>query len=82
MSTVGPCVINYHVSWVQPVHYLTLCQNQIDQKISLNSAVTAFEIAQKSDKLLKCGGRLQIWRMKWGLAKIKNEWKVVFGVSH
>ena len=60
-----------------------LCvQNQIDQKISLNSAVTAFEIAQKSDRLLKCGGRLQIWRMKWGLAKIKNECKVVFGVSH
>ena len=82
MSTVGPCVINYHVSWVQSVHCPTLCQSQIDQKISLNSAIIAFEIAQKSDKLLKCGGILQIWRMKWGLAKIKNECKVVFWVSH
>ena len=32
MSAVGPCVINYHVSWVQAVHCLTLCQNQINQK--------------------------------------------------
>ena len=90
MSAVGPCVINYHVSWVQSVHCLiTFCQNlllcvkiRLTEKISLNSAVIAFEIAQKSDKLLKCGGILQIWRMKWGLAKIKNECKVVFGVSH
>ena len=55
---------------------------KLTKKISATSVVIALEIAQKSDKLLKCGGRLQIWRMKWGLAKIKNECKVVFGVSH